>query len=61
MRKLTPEEAQLLSLLADNKLLPGEIDADTIKVLERDGFVRRMLGTWHVTPHGALAVMSSAA
>jgi hypothetical protein len=61
MRKLTPAEAKLLSQLADNKLLSSEIDPEAIKVLERDGFVRRMLGAWHVTPSGALAVMSHAA
>jgi hypothetical protein len=61
MRKLTSAEAQLLSQLADNKLLSSEIDPVAIKELERDGLVRRMLGAWHVTPNGALAVMSHAA
>jgi hypothetical protein len=61
MRKLTPVEAQLLAQLADNRLLASEIDAEVVRALERDGLVRRLLGSWHVTATGALAVMSHAA
>jgi hypothetical protein len=61
MRKLTSDEAALLSRLANDRLLPAEIEPELVKGLEKDGLVRRMLGSWRVTATGALAVMSHAA
>lgn len=54
--KLNRDAAQLLSQLADGRLLSAEVDAD----LHRDGLVRKLVRSWHVTPAGALALMEAA-
>ena len=58
--RLNPEAAQLLSLLADGRLLSAEVDADLVAELHRDGYVRKLVSSWHVTPAGALALMENA-
>jgi hypothetical protein len=58
--KLNPEAAQLLSQLADGRLLSAEVDADLVAELHKDGLVRKLVSSWHVTPAGALALMEAA-
>ena len=58
--KLNPDAAQLLHKLADGRLLSAEVDADLVAELHRDGYVRKLVSRWHVTPAGALALMESA-
>jgi hypothetical protein len=59
MTKLNPLAAQLLHQLADGRLLSSEIDRDLVAELQRDGYVRKLVSTWHVTAAGALALMES--
>jgi hypothetical protein len=58
--KLNPEAAQLLSKLSEGRLLSAEVDADLVAELHRDGYVRKLVSRWHVTPAGALALMEAA-
>jgi hypothetical protein len=58
--KLNAEAAQLLSQLADGRLLSAEVNADLVEELHRDGYVRKLVSKWHVTPAGALALMEAA-
>lgn len=58
--KLKTEAAQLLSQLADGRLLSAEVDQDLVAELHRDGYVRKLVSRWHVTPSGALALMENA-
>jgi hypothetical protein len=60
MREVSIAEAELLEQLAEIRLLNSEIDPEMIRVLERDGLVRRMPGGWRVTAAGALAMMAPA-
>jgi len=57
--KLNPAAAQLLAQLAEGRLLPAEVDADLVAELHRDGFVRQLVRTWHLTAAGALALMET--
>jgi hypothetical protein len=57
--KLNPAAAQLLAQLADGRLLPAEIDAELVAELQRDGYVRQLVRTWHLTAAGALALMET--
>ena len=57
--KLNPDAAQLLSQLADGRLLSAEVNAELVAELHRDGYVRKLVSRWHVTPSGALALMES--
>jgi hypothetical protein len=58
--KLKTEAAQLLSQLANGRLLPAEVDKELVAELHRDGYVRKLVSNWHVTPAGALALMENA-
>jgi hypothetical protein len=58
--KLNPDAVQLLSQLADGRLLSAEVNAELVAELHRDGYVRKLVSRWHVTPSGALALMESA-
>jgi hypothetical protein len=59
-RNLTPAELQLLSRLADGRLLASEIDPELIVELHRDGLVQQVAGRWRVSVKGALASMGAA-
>lgn len=58
--KLNTQAAQLLFQLAEGRLLSAEVDADLVAELHRDGYVRKLVSRWHVTPAGALALMEAA-
>jgi hypothetical protein len=58
--QLNHDAAQLLHQLADGRLLSAEVDADLVAELHRDGYVRKLVSRWHVTPAGALALMEAA-
>jgi hypothetical protein len=57
--RLNPEAAQLLSQLSEGRLLSAEVDKELVAELHRDGLVRKLVSSWHVTPAGALALMEN--